>query len=202
MGFDVVISVLPLTLEYLGRGASWLRGRSLELRCMPVIDWAKESEETDYCEKGRQIWSPEQNPGGPSRTDLPVVQLDLRWPNKKGLRSVPLVLLALEQGFVQGCVVQSPDDSDYYRAFVCLTYKGRRAWARYCTDRRMRRRSRAFYMGPLGGERYEHLRRDPRTAWSLYPPESPQRMVKREQADVTYGLMTPDIKEKMAELEA
>lgn len=197
--FDVV-GVLS-ALESLARGASWLRGRRRELECMPVIDWVKEREETDYCDKGRQIWDPEKNPGGPSRTDLPIVQLDLYWPNKRGLRTVPLVLLALQEGFVQGCIVESPDHADYYRAFVSLTYRGRRAWSRYCSDRRMERRSRVFYMGSHHGINSQFRRRDPRTEWSSYPPESPERMHQRSGTDVTYGCATPDLKVKMQELE-
>ena len=190
------------SLEFFVRSVDWVRGRKRELQCMPVIDWVKEREETDYCDKGRQIWDPDGNPGGPSRTDMPIVQLDLRWPNKRGLRMVPLVLQALQDGFVQGCIVESPDGSDYYRAFVCLTYKGRRSWNRYCSDRRMKRRSRVFFMGTHYGVSAQFRKRDPRTEWSLYPPESPERMHQRSGADVTYGCITPDIKAKMAEAEA
>lgn len=154
--------------EFSVRAGSWLLGRRKELECMPVIDWTKEGEERDYGDKGRQMWDPKRNPGGPSRTDLPIVQLDLHWPNNTGLRTVPLALLALQEGFVQGCIVQSPDDSDSYRAFVCLTSKGRRAWRRYCTDRRMKRRNRIFYMGTHYGMDSQFRRRDPRTGWSLY----------------------------------
>lgn len=184
-------------VEFLARAAAWLRGRRRELRCMPVIDWVKEREENEYCTKGRQIWAPDQSPGGSSRIDLPIVQLDLHWPNKKGLPTVPLTILGLQSGYIQGCIVQSPENPDYYRAFVSLTYKGRRAWARYCTDRRMRRRSRVFFIGPRGSEPYQFRRRDPRTSWSLYPPESSERIVRREQADVTYGWPTPDIEAKL-----
>lgn len=195
----VIFSTLSIT-EPLLRAWSWLRGRRLELRCMPVIDWTRECEDSQYGNKGRQIWDPKKNPGGPSRTDLPIVQLDLRWPNKKGQRSVHLTLLALQEGFIQGCIVRSPENPNYYRAFVCLTYKGRRAWDRYCTERRMRRRSRIFSMEVLGSARYDiSRRRDPRTNWSLYPPESGWRVVSREQADVTYGCVTPDLKAKMEE---
>ncbi len=187
--------------ELISRGGSWLQGRRLELKCMPVIDWVQEREEIHYCDKGRQIWDSKQNPGGPTHEDLPVVQLDLSWPNPTGLRTVPLVLLALQGGFLQGCIVQSPNDSKSYRAFVFLTHRGRRAWSRYCTESRMARRNRVFFMGTYGEVKSQFRRRDPRTEWSSFPPESPERMNQRSQADVTYGCMTPDIRDKMAEIE-
>lgn len=196
-----LLGMLFTFAELISRGTSRLQGRRLELKCVPVIDWVKEREESDYCTKGSQIWDPKRNPGGPSHKDLPVVQLDLSWPNPTGLRTVPLVLLALQEGFLQGCIVQSPNDSKSYRAFVFLTYKGRRAWNRYCTECRMARRNRVFFMGTYGEVKSQFRRRDPRTEWSSLPPESPERMSQRSQADVTYGCLTPDIKDKMADIE-
>ena len=157
---------------------------------MPIIDRVKEREETSQCHSGRQMWDPVQNPGGPSPRDRPVNRIDFHeffYPRKycETKPTKPVILLALREGFVDGCIVDDPEREHLYRAYLCLTHKGRRAWTRYCTPRRMRWRG-AKYSLKTHGE--ADLRpRDPRTEWSMFPPEASSRLQAREIADVMYG---------------
>ena len=183
---DVGVVAEPLLYGLL----SLLRRRRLEHRCMPVIDRVKEREETLQCQSGRQIWNPAQYPGGPSPRERPVNRIDLHrffYPSKYGEAkpTKPIIRLAMREGFVEGCIVDDPERRDHYRAYLCLTFKGRRAWDRYCTPRRMRWRSRKYSLQSHNVA--DLLPRDPRTEWSMRPPEANERLHAREMADVTFG---------------
>ena len=158
---------------------------------MPVIDKVKECEEQQYCDKGRQMWDPRTNPGGPSPKARPVCQVQgakYFWPKIHGeTRPMkPVVMAALRNGYVEGCVLDDPERPGDFRAYLCLTYRGRDAWARYCSMRRMRWRERIYYTGDSYAADRQVRPRDPRTEWSSYPPEHPQRVGARD-SDVTYG---------------
>lgn len=169
-------------VEASARAVAWIRGRSLELKCMPVIDRVKELEETEYSdveakldENGLLLSDEEEM----RATHCPVVQFEVSKPD-----NVTLFLAALHAGFIQGFL---RGDGFEGTAFVCLTHKGRRAWERYCTQRRMRWRLKVFSTTALESLDSFAERRDPRTNWSGYPPEHEERRFRRRHCYRNYG---------------
>ena len=145
---DLAMEWLSWVGECAFRLLRWIQLRRQEHRCMPVIDKVKECEEQQYCDKGRQMWDPRTNPGGPSPKARPVCQVQgakYFWPKIHGeTRPMkPVVMAALRNGYVEGCVLDDPERPGDFRAYLCLTYRGRDAWARYCSMRRMRWRERS-----------------------------------------------------------